>query len=186
MTMYATFWGRTEPAQSARRSIAVALCALMSGCVSAIDDPDIRVKQQDVEESAAPTASASASAAYPAIRSSVRSTDDGVEVEIQADRPFEFGAMPPVLVIGNSAFVRSRYPADGNLHTLIFVIAADEYEALSSDARVSFGYLKSSVEFEFSPNQKGAAIAPKMRPDQVKEPHLQLGNLRKRQMEISQ
>jgi hypothetical protein len=161
-----------------RRSIAVAVCAFMLGCVSSSEDPDSASKQQDLAE---PVATA-VGPADPVIRSSVRRNADTVEVELRSDRPFEFGAMPAVLVIGDMAFGRSHFAADGNLRTIVFVLEAKDYDALSSDAPVSFGYLDSGAAFDSSAIGARGAGMPKIRPDQVKGQRLQLGKLRRGQM----
>ena len=168
------------------RHISVALCMLSFGCLSSLEEPDMRSKRQDVEEPVSASNDSAEGTAFSLIRSSVRRKGDTVEIEIQADRPFEFGAMPPVLVIGKSAFGRSHFPADGNLNALIFVVEAAEYDALSAEARVSFGYLDATAELESPPKgARGAARTPKIRPDQVREPR-QLENLTRGRMEISQ
>src|SRR5258706_15590881 len=53
------------------------------------------------------------------LQTTVRRMGDVVEVEVKSDRPFRDSAMPPVLVIGDKAFGRSRNPPDRRLDTLI-------------------------------------------------------------------
>jgi len=171
----------------ARRLSCFFVCmASLAGCVSASEDLDASSKHQDVEPAATLSANASKATSSFVVQPRVRRTGDTVEIELQSDRPFDYGAMPPVLVVGSKAFWRSHFGADGSLNTLVFVVDATDYATLNSDAPVSFGYLDPSADFEPpSRGAKGLAKAAEMRPDQVKDPRT-IGTLRRDRMEIAQ
>jgi len=115
--------------------------------------------------------------------------EDTVEVEVMASRPFPDRAMPPVLVIGDRAFGRSRNPPDGRPDTLIFTIDARDFEALADDSEVTIGFLSSSARLS-SPVSPGAGAArasasgPHIRPDQVEKTKRRVGKFRKAAGEV--
>jgi hypothetical protein len=109
-----------------------------------------------------------------------------VEVRIESTEPFPFGALPPVLVIGDKAFGRSKNPPDGSPNVLIFMLDATEYAALPAGAEVSIGYLSSSARLVPGKPASGSAPAtgPRIRPSQVEANRRRLGALRDGGMEV--
>jgi hypothetical protein len=89
---------------------------------------------------------------------SIERSASTVEVRVEASEPFPFGAMPPVLVIGDKAFGRSKSPADGRSNVLIFMIDAAEYAALPAGAEVRLGSLKSSARL--APGEPASGSSP--------------------------
>jgi hypothetical protein len=110
-----------------------------------------------------------------------------VEVRIEAAGPFALGAMPPVLVIGDKAFGRSKHPADGRPNVLIFMIDAAEFAALPAGAEVSVGSLRSSARLARGEEASGssAPAGPRIHPHQV-EARRRLGVLAQGGMEVLQ
>jgi hypothetical protein len=109
-----------------------------------------------------------------------------VEIRVESTEPFPFGAMPPVLVIGDKAFGRSKHPPDGQLNVLIFMIDAAEYAALPAGAEVSVGYLRSSARLV--PGKPGSGstppTGPRIQPSQVQANPRRLGVLQDGGMEV--
>jgi len=103
------------------------------------------------------------------MRVSIERSPSTVEVRIEATEPFASGAMPPVLVVGDRAFGRSKNPADGNPNVLIFMIDAAEYAALPAGAEVSVGYLRSSARLVPGEQASGSSppTGPRIQPSQV-------------------
>ncbi len=67
----------------------------------------------------------------------IQTTEEGVEIELTSSRPFPVRALPPVLRIGERDFWRSRNPDDGRLETLIFLVPAEDFEALETATPLS-------------------------------------------------
>ena len=67
-------------------------------------------------------------------------TEHGVEIELWSAEPFPVRALPPMLRIGSEVFSRSRYPDNGRLDTLLFLIPANRFETLTSDDSVVLYY----------------------------------------------
>lgn len=163
---------------SARLGPYAIACSLLIGCMSPTD-ADTEMRGQELNR-----VSEKPSEVHE-VRASVRRSGDIVEVEVLADQPFRFGAMPAVLVVGDRTFSRSRHPPDGRLDTLIFMIDAAEFDALEDGAEASVGYLDSGAELdEPPPNARGAARMPNIRPDQVDQKR-DLGKFRKNRLEIA-
>ncbi len=126
------------------------------------------------------------------MRTTVRRVGSVVEVQVTAPDPFPDRAMPPVIIIGDKAFRRSRPPPDGRPDTLIFTIDAREFDALPGDADVIVGYLSSAARLpppeppSASANgAKAPQAEPVVRPDQVQANGRRvLGTFRKSQQEI--
>lgn len=119
---------------------------------------------------------------------SVRRLGSLVEIEVSAKQPFPDRAMPPILVVGNQAFGRSRNPANGRLDTLIFTLEALEFDGLPEGAEVSLGYLRPKARLvEGGAAASGAAAArmagrvpgAQVRADQVEPSRRSLGRLNK-------
>ena len=110
-----------------------------------------------------------------------------VEVRVKSTVPFQDHAMPPILVIGDSAFGRSRHPADGDLNVLIFTIDADEYEALPDGAEVSIGYLSPSARLVPGERRSVTArpAAPRIQPSQVQSGRRRAGALNTRDLQVT-
>jgi hypothetical protein len=113
-----------------------------------------------------------------------------VEARVVSAAPFHDHAMPPVLVIGDRAFGRSRHPPDGQANVLIFTIDAAEYDALPEGAEVSFGYLSPSARLvsnrPLSPFAAGTGRAsPHIEPGQVQANRRRVGVLQTRNLEVT-
>jgi hypothetical protein len=108
-----------------------------------------------------------------------------VEVRVEAGEPFLIGAMPPVLVIGDKAFGRSRF-AEGRVDVLIFLIDAAEYATLPAGAEARVGYLSSSARLEPGKPASGSAPAtgPRILPSQVEPNRHRLGVLQAGGMKV--
>ncbi len=70
---------------------------------------------------------------------SIRTIDSRVEIELRSTTEFRQSDLP-VLRIGNQEFTLSRYPEDGDMKTLIFMLTPDEFNNLASGERVIFQY----------------------------------------------
>ncbi len=70
---------------------------------------------------------------------SIRTTQSGVEIELRSTREFLQSDLP-VLRIGGQEFTLSRYPEDGDMKTLIFMLTSEEFNKLASGGRVKFQY----------------------------------------------
>lgn len=94
--------------------------------------------------------------------------DIGNRVEITVTNPDEFyvGAMPYVLKIGEGRFTNSRHPADGDLHTLIFSIALQDFNQLTSGDSINLGY--GNVEVVQAASNKTIARSAAAEPDNAK------------------
>lgn len=120
----------------------------------------------------------------------IRRVGSDVEVEVTAPEPFPDRAMPPVIVIGDKAFGRSRASADGHAETLVFTIDAEEFDALPDNSDVSVGFLSSaarllSPDLASSGNTPSAAErGPTIRPDQVEAKRRRAGTFRKSRQEV--
>lgn len=118
----------------------------------------------------------------------VRRLSSVVEIEVSAKQPFPDRAMPPILVIGNQAFGRSRNPASGRLDTLIFTLEVSEFDGLPEGAEVSLGYLRPKARLvegaaasasAATARMAGRAPTPSVRADQVESSRRSLGRLNK-------
>ena len=71
----------------------------------------------------------------------IQTVGAGIEIELSSARQFPVRAQMVVLRIGEHEFVRSRYPADGRLNTLIFTLTPAEFATLSNGdpVRVQYG-----------------------------------------------
>jgi hypothetical protein len=122
------------------------------------------------------------------LRASVRRTSTTVEIEVTSDTPFQNGALPPVLVIGDQAFGLSRTPPDGREDTLIFLLTPAELDAVA-DGEVRVGYLAPGARLSLPPQRSAgggalsAQTSPQIRPDQVARQR-RVGVLRKRTLEV--
>ena len=79
-----------------------------------------------------------------------------IELEVTSPRPFPVMGTSPVLRIGGREFSISRYPASGDLHTLIFTLSPQEFAATKSGDSIIVQY-----------GASGVAGAPPPRPDLV-------------------
>jgi hypothetical protein len=162
---------------------AFAACFL-AGCVA---------QSENNQESPAGYANGSSqSASQPLVASdltvSVRRLGSTVEIEVSAKQPFPDRAMPPILVVGNQAFGRSRNPANGRLDTLIFTLEAVEFDGLPEGAEVSLGYLRprarvaegaTASSASAAARTAGRVPAARVRADQVEPSRRNLGRLDK-------
>jgi hypothetical protein len=122
------------------------------------------------------------------MKATIRRLGATVEIEVTSNSPLGAGAMPPVLVIGDRAFGRSRNPPDGRLETLIFTIDASEFDALSDSSQVSVGTLHPSARLSAPPPAGGAqnmTSQPLITPQQVAPNQQVLGRLRKATMDVA-
>jgi hypothetical protein len=90
-------------------------------------------------------------------------TDAGVEITLHSSRGFPVRDAREILHVGQHEFVRSHYGADGDLHTLSFVLTAGEFtETAPEDAVVlHYGHGRSGDEREFGLLGTAAAPAPR-------------------------
>jgi hypothetical protein len=68
----------------------------------------------------------------------------GVEITLTSVRKFPVLGELAVLRIGSRSFTLSRY-ASGDLHTLVFTLTVDEFDALDDGAPVSIQYGSSNA-----------------------------------------
>jgi hypothetical protein len=160
---------------------AMVVAGFLSGCVA---------QSENSQDSPSGHASQSVSQALAAsdLTVSVRRLGSVVEIEVSAKQPFPQRAMPPILVVGNQAFGRSRNPANGRLDTLIFTLEALEFDGLAEGAEVSLGYLRPKARLvEGGAASSGAAAArmagrvpaPRVQAEQVEPSRRSLGRLDK-------
>ncbi len=71
---------------------------------------------------------------------SIRSVASAVEVEVTSERAFPVRNEITVLRIGSREFMYSRYPENGDTHTLIFTLTAEEFDKAGADDLVSVYY----------------------------------------------
>lgn len=64
----------------------------------------------------------------------------GVEIEVWSDREFPVRNEITVLRIGAQQFMLSRYPENGDTHTLIFTLTPDEFAKTSNGDRLTVQY----------------------------------------------
>jgi hypothetical protein len=64
----------------------------------------------------------------------------GVEIELFSPRAFPVRNEIAVLQIGTHMFLRSRYPASGDTHTLFFFVSPPEFAALGDGDRATMRY----------------------------------------------
>jgi hypothetical protein len=183
--------------QQSMASLSAAACSiLLSLACSSQTEPGEPTQRQSESVSQAPVSQAPAArapvptnaplrAGVP-LQTSVARQANTVEVRIESTEPFPFGALPPVLVIGDKAFGRSKYPPDGTPNVLIFIIDAAEYAALPAGAEVSLGYLSSSARLAPGKPASGFAPAtgPRIQPNQVQASRRRLGALQDGGMEV--
>lgn len=62
------------------------------------------------------------------------------EIELTSAQPFPVRNELPILRIGQQTYALSRYPENGDTHTLIFTLTLDEFAAASSGDEVSVQY----------------------------------------------
>lgn len=118
--------------------------------------------------------------AAPDVHASIRRVGTLVGVEVTADELAKPTSMPPVLIIGDAAFGRSRHPSDGQRDTRIFMIDAAEFDALPDDAEMTVGHLSPTARLEES--AKGAS--PRIRPHQVQSVRKRIGALRNDKQDV--
>jgi hypothetical protein len=174
--------------------LAAAACAtlLSLGCSSQAEQDELANRQSEsVSQAPVSPPTSQAPAARPPISGSAALKPGGdmhasierqagtVEVRIDSTEPFSFGALPPVLVIGDKAFGRSKHPPDGSPNVLIFMLDAAEYAALPAGAEMSVGYLSSSARLApGKPASRSApATGPRIQPNQVQANRRRLGTL---------
>jgi hypothetical protein len=71
--------------------------------------------------------------------SDIRSRESGIEVELTSSRPFLQSNLP-VLRVGEQEFTISRYPDDGNLNRLIFVLTPEQFAQIRAGENAEFQY----------------------------------------------
>jgi hypothetical protein len=71
---------------------------------------------------------------------SIQAVGSNVEITLSSSRKFPARAMRPVLAIGSQRFELSRYPDDGQMGTLIFILTASEFQALTDGSAMSVDY----------------------------------------------
>ena len=65
---------------------------------------------------------------------SIRARGGVIELELYSSEGFALRAQRPILRIGDKEFTRSRYPADGGVDRLVFILTEEEFAALPDDA----------------------------------------------------
>jgi hypothetical protein len=73
---------------------------------------------------------------------SVKAVDSTIEIELNSSKEFPIRDEVVVLRIGNRDFLRSKSPDDGSLKTLIFILTANEFNALADGAAMTVRYGK--------------------------------------------
>jgi hypothetical protein len=71
---------------------------------------------------------------------SIQAVGSNIEITLTSSRKFPMRAALPTLVIGTQRFEGSRYPADGSMSTLIFILTSSEFQALADGAPMSVDY----------------------------------------------
>jgi hypothetical protein len=69
----------------------------------------------------------------------LRTRDEGIEIELFSSEAFPVRALIPMLCIGGFETVQHHHP-DGDLNTIIFLVARDEFEALEDGELVTVQY----------------------------------------------
>lgn len=162
----------------ARTFCAPAVVVLITGCMA------------ETEGNPKPGHSQQQAVAAADLHVTIRRVGSDVEVEVTAPEPFPDRAMPPVLIIGDKAFGRSRSPSDGRTDTLIFTIPSQDFDALADNSDVSLSYLSSAARLSPEPaagtgNAASAAKAePRIRPDQAEAKRRRAGTFRKSQEDV--
>src|SRR5690606_6646892 len=79
-----------------------------------------------------------------------------VQIVLSSPRAFPAGGAMPVLHIGEHEFRLSRYPLDGDLHTLIFTLTPEQFDAVRDDDAVIVQYDGTSPDrvWSFGPLEK--------------------------------
>jgi hypothetical protein len=77
---------------------------------------------------------------------SVRAVDSKVEIEVHSTREFPVRDDVIVLRIGKKEFSQSRSPENGDLHTLIFMVPADEFAELGDGEPMTIGFGKGRAD----------------------------------------
>ncbi|HKO53272.1 MAG TPA: hypothetical protein VJV79_36430 [Polyangiaceae bacterium] len=158
--------------------------ALLAGCVTQSESN----QESPADYASGPSQSSSQALAAGDLTVSVRRLGSTVEIEVSAKQPFPDRAMPPILVVANQAFGRSRNPANGRLDTLIFSLEAREFDGLPEGAEVSLGYLHPKARLATSgaassgmgaARMAGQTPTAQVRADQVEPSRRSLGRLNK-------
>jgi len=76
----------------------------------------------------------------PGAVAGMRALGATVEITVTSPQPFLVRALPPVLAIGDARFARSRYPADGSLQELTFVVPIEDFALLKDGDPMRIGY----------------------------------------------
>jgi hypothetical protein len=71
--------------------------------------------------------------------SDLKSSDSVIEIELKSSKPFLQSNLP-VLKIGDQEFTISRYPDDGDLNRLIFVLTPDQFARIRPEETANFQY----------------------------------------------
>jgi hypothetical protein len=82
---------------------------------------------------------------------SIKTVQSKVEIQVSSTKEFPVRDQLVVLQIGSKQFTLSRYPADGRLNTLIFTLAAEEFDQLNNgdDIIVQYGREESTERWRF-------------------------------------
>jgi hypothetical protein len=144
--------------------------------------------REPVEARTGASTAASGATSAGGLTATVRRVGGVVEVEVSSDTSLGDGAMPPILVIGDRAFRRSRNPPDGRLETRIFTIDAAAFDALPEGAEMSLGTLHPSARLTVPPaggTADGTPAAPAVTPQHVAPGRRLLGHLSRARMEVA-
>jgi hypothetical protein len=82
----------------------------------------------------------------------IQTTQTGIEIELTSPTPFPVRNEVVRLWIGNQECTTSRYPADGDLNTLIFTMKPEQFAHVAAGERVIVQYgHDASVQWDFGP-----------------------------------
>jgi hypothetical protein len=85
----------------------------------------------------------------------------GVEITVTSERPFPVRNEIVALQIGAGEFLLSRYPPEGDTHSLIFTLTAAEWAATREGDPVDVHYGKGAPpQWSFGPLHKGTLQTP--------------------------
>jgi hypothetical protein len=77
---------------------------------------------------------------------SIRAVGARVDIELHSSRAFPVRDEVVVLRIGTKEYFTSRAPADGSLHTLIFMLPAEEFSQLADGEPMTVGFGRGRVD----------------------------------------
>ncbi len=89
---------------------------------------------------------------------SVLGGQSGIEIEVTSDTPFPARNELAILRIGSQAIAVSRYPDNGDTHTLIFALTPEQFAQVNSgdEVIVQYGLGEADVQWSFGRLNKAA------------------------------